>query len=262
MILITINKVSFCFSDQLILFLLCLILTMFCSENILAEVKKTENASNPLAAVNNTDLRVKYYDLDDSSERLDYYIDGAAMLNSKLKLKYELHYWDTDVTGEDEKDLESLHLKFIYFPMEGKLKGGQPYRLAAGAEWIKDLGDTDKGIGSGADQIAPLVGIAIGIRPGTMIVPLIQHYEGYNGDDVSQTALRLIALQTFPDKVWGKMDLKVPYDWENDEIPSSVEFQIGKSFTNSVGAYIDLQAGIGGDKSYDFATGFGLRFNY
>ena len=248
--------------NKINVYLIFLILMLFYSEYILAEEKKSENASNPLAAVNNTDLRVKYYDLENHSERLDYYIDGATMLNPKLKLKYELHYWDTDVTGKDEKDLESLHLKFIYFPIEGKLKGGQPYRFAAGVEWIKDLGDTDKGIGTGTDQIAPLMGIAVGIRPGTMVIPLIQHYEGYDGDDLSQTALRLIALQNFPNKVWGKMDLKVPYDWENDTIPSSIEFQFGKSFTKSFGAYIDLQSGIGGDKSYDFAAGIGLRFNY
>ncbi len=59
------------------------------------------NASNPLAAVNNTDVRAKYFDLD-QGDRMDYYIDGAAMLTPKTKLKYELHYWDTDVTGRDE----------------------------------------------------------------------------------------------------------------------------------------------------------------
>ena len=134
--------------------------------------------------------------------------------------------------------------------------------MAVGVEWIKDLGDTDKGIGSGGDQIAPLMGVAIALRPGTMVVPLIQHYESYEGDDVSQTALRFIALQTLPDNIWAKMDFKVPYDWENDTIPSSIEFQVGKSFTKSVGAYIDLQSGIGGDKPYDFAAGIGLRFNY
>lgn len=256
------NKGRLYFSEQLVFFLLCLILTFIYSEKVLAEDNKTENASNPLAAVNNTDLRAKYYDLGHSSERLDYYIDGATMLTPKLKLKYELHYWDTDVTGQDEDDLESFHLKLIYFAKQGKLPSGQPYRLAIGAEWIKDLGDTDKGIGSGGDQIAPLMGVAIALRPGTMVVPLIQHFENYEGDDVSQTALRFIVLQTLPDNVWAKMDFKVPYDWENDTIPSSIEFQVGKSFTKSVGAYIDLQSGIGGDKAYDFAAGIGLRFNY
>ncbi|MBW1792730.1 MAG: hypothetical protein JRJ14_10855, partial [Deltaproteobacteria bacterium] len=74
-----------------------------------------ENASNPLAAVTNTDLRAQYFDLD-GPERYDYWVDGAAMLTPKLKLKYELHYWDTDVTGSSKSDFESLHLKPIYFP--------------------------------------------------------------------------------------------------------------------------------------------------
>ena len=38
------------------------------------------------------------------------------MLTPKLKLKYELHYWATDVTGSSEGGWESLHLKPIYFP--------------------------------------------------------------------------------------------------------------------------------------------------
>ena len=96
------------------------------------------------------------------------------MLSPKLKLKYELHYWDTDVTGRDENDWESVHLKFIYFPKDGKW-GDRPYRLAVGLEWIKDLGDRDKGIGSGADQIAPLFGVALKLGD-TMVVPLVQHF--------------------------------------------------------------------------------------
>ena len=73
------------------------------------------NASNPLASVTNTDLRAQYFDLD-GPERRDYYIDGADMLTPNLKFKYELHYWDTDVTGSSERDWESVHLKPIYFP--------------------------------------------------------------------------------------------------------------------------------------------------
>jgi len=74
-----------------------------------------ENASNPLAAVNNTDARWQYYDLD-GPERNEFFLDGAYMLTPKLKLKYELRYWDTDVTGSDQSDWETLHLKPIYFP--------------------------------------------------------------------------------------------------------------------------------------------------
>ncbi|MFT5731328.1 MAG: hypothetical protein ACI8PB_005529 [Desulforhopalus sp.] len=112
-----------------------------------------ENASNPLAAVNNTDLRTQYFDLDDS-DRIDYWVDGSYMLNPKLKLKYERHYWDTDVTGVDENDFESIHLKAIYFPTQGKW-GAWNYKTAIGAEWIAGFGNEDLGIGSGSDQIAP-----------------------------------------------------------------------------------------------------------
>ena len=52
-----------------------------------------ENASNPLAAVNNTDVRLQYFDLG-GSDRWDFWAaDGAYMLTPKLKLKYELHFW-------------------------------------------------------------------------------------------------------------------------------------------------------------------------
>ena len=86
-----------------------------------------ENASNPLAAVDNTDLRWQYFDLG-SGKRQDFFVDGTTMLSPKLKLKYELHYWDTDVTGRDETDWESVHLRLIHFPMEGKW-GDRPFRL-------------------------------------------------------------------------------------------------------------------------------------
>lgn len=224
-----------------------------------SDAGKGENASNPLAAVDNTDLRWQYFDLD-SGSRQDFFLDGAKMLSPKLKLKYELHYWDTDVTGRDENDWESLRLKFIYFARDGKW-GDHPYRLAVGLEWIKDLGDRDKGIGSGADQIAPLAGIALKYGD-TMLIPLVQHFQSYNGEDVSQTAFRLIGMKPLAGQAWAKLDLKVPYDWENDEVPASVELQLGKSFSPSFGAYIDGLAGIGSDRPYDLGVGIGVRFNY
>ena len=42
--------------------------------NALAE----ENASNPLASVNNVDLRVQFFDLERGSERLDFFVDGPT----------------------------------------------------------------------------------------------------------------------------------------------------------------------------------------
>ncbi len=38
-----------------------------------------ENASNPLAAVNNTDIRYQYFDLAGGADRQDAFVDGAYM---------------------------------------------------------------------------------------------------------------------------------------------------------------------------------------
>ena len=226
-----------------------------------AEQEGGENASNPLAAVSNTDFRVKYFNLD-NSDRHDASIDGATMITPKLKFKYEAHWWSTDVTGSDENDWESVLAKFIYFPKEGKLKSKLSYRLAVGLEWVLDLGDQEKGIGSGADQLGPFVGLALVPKPGTSLIPLLQHNESYSGEDYSLTAARLIAIQSLSNDKWLKLDLKVPYDWENETWPAAAELQYGKSFTSNLGAYIDLQSGIGSERTYDYALGIGLRFNY
>jgi hypothetical protein len=219
-----------------------------------------ENASNPLAAVNNTDIRWQYFDLD-GPELNDLSVDGAYMLNPKLKLKYDLHYWNTDVTGSSESDWESLHLKPIYFPAEGEW-GSWKYRLAVGIEWILDFGNEDKGIGSGSDQLAPLVGLAF-MRGNSVLVPLVQHFVEYDGPDVNQTAFRLIAIQSLSNNFWGKLDAKIPVDWENDNaIPATIEVQVGKMFTPSLGTYLDGLVGIGGDRPYDWGVGVGMRFNY
>ena len=220
------------------------------------------NASNPLAAVTNTDLRAKYFDLDGAIRR-DYYIDGATMATPNLKLKYELHYWNTDVTGSGRKDWESASLKPIYFPesIVGQL-GEWKYKLAIGGELIVDFDNEDQGIGSGSDQIAPLVGLALN-QEDTTVIPLVQHYTEISGPDVNTTSFRLIFLQKIPDHMWFKLDNKVPVDWENDnEIPASVELQLGKNFSPAFATYIDGLFGVGGDRSYDWGVGLGLRFNY
>ena len=222
-----------------------------------------ENASNPLAAVNNTDIRLQYFDLG-GSDLYDFWVaDGAYMLTPKLKLKYELHYWDTDVTGSSKSGWESLHLKPIYFPekMIGKL-GEWKYKVAIGAELIIDAGNDDKGIGSGSDQIAPLVGVAM-VRGNTVLVPLIQHFVEYSGPDVNTTAFRMIGIQSLPKNYWVKLDAIVPIDWEHDEaLPATFEVQLGKMFSPSFGTYVDTLFGIGTDRPYDWGVGVGVRFNY
>ena len=165
------------------------------------------------------------------------------------------------MSGSSENDWESFHIKPIYFPKQGKI-GAWKYKLAYGAELILDFVNDDKGIGSGSDQIAPLAGVAL-IQVNTVIVPLVQHFMEYSGPDVNRTAFRLIAIQKLQNKCWFKLDAKLPVDWEHDEdIPSTVEVQLGKMFTRAFGLYMDGLVGVGGYKPYDWGVGVGMRFNY
>ncbi len=233
-------------------------LALFAASPCLAE----GNASNPLAKVKNTDVRIQYFDNTDGSDRWDLWVaDGAFMATDRLKIKYEVHYWKTDITGSNEHALSSVHIKPIYFPKQGTL-GGWEYSLAVGGEWIKDFNNIGEGIGFGGDQIAPLVGLALS-KQGWVFIPLLQHFVSYSGDDINQTAFRLIAIQSLPMKTWLKYDLKVPIDWEHDNaIPATVELQLGKMFTKKLGAYADVLAGIGHDRPYDWGVGVGARFVY
>jgi len=219
-----------------------------------------ENASNPLAKVKNTDLRYQYLDLEKGRVN-DLFIDGAFMALDNLKIKYELHYWETDISGDSENNIESATLKSIYFPTEGSW-GEVNYRVAVGLDWIVDLGEQDKGIGTGSDQLAPFAGIAMGIG-GTMWIPLVQHFFDYSGEDVNTTAFRLIAMKPLPQQMWIKLDAKVPIDWEHDQaVPATAELQFGKSINKSVGVYVDGLVGIGTDRPYDWGIGTGVRFSY
>jgi hypothetical protein len=221
-----------------------------------------ENASNPLASVNNTDLKYQYFDLG-SSDRNDFWIDGSYMLMPSLKLKYELHYWETNVTGSSERDFERLIIKPIYFPKTGQL-GAWKYKLAVGLEWVLDFNHFNQGIGTGSDQLAPLVGLALSSpERGITVIPLVQQFVSYNGNDVDQTSFRFIGIKGLPSNMWGKGDLKVPVDWENDnEIPASFELQVGKMFNRNVGFFVEGLLGVGGDRPYDQGLGLGLRINY
>lgn len=226
-------------------------------------VAADENASNPLAAVSNTDLRYQAFDLG-GSDRHDVFIDGAFMVRDNLKMKYELHYNSTDVTGTRFSGFEKSVLKAIYFPSERKLNDTWGMRTAVGLEWTLDLGDTTQGIGSGADTLAPFGGAAfVNLKTGLTLIPLLQHFESYNGStDVRTTAARLIALQPFAEKYWAKLDLMIPYDWSNDTVPASAEIQIGYNLNKKIALYGDVLVGLGKDRAFDKGVGIGLRFKY
>lgn len=248
-----------------LIFLLCL--TFFLSSSLsLAQ----ENASNPLAAVSNTDLRIQFLDLENAYLN-DFWVDGAYMVTPKFKLKYELHFWDTDLTGFQESSFESFHLKPIYFPLQGAW-GNWKYKLSVGIEWIVEFNHRSIGCeensmlcppyGAGSGQLAPFVGLSLVAPKGTVFIPLIQHFFSYNGPTVNTTAMRLIAIQSLPKGFWAKLDFIVPFDWENDIVPTTAEVQIGIMFSSAFGTYIDLMAGIGSHKPYNYGLGIGVRFNY
>ena len=223
------------------------------------------NASNPLAAVNNTDFRLQYMDLG-GAYLTDAWLDGAYMLNPKVKLKYEVHHWTSNVTGTRQSNFESLHLKAIWFPTQGEW-GSWKYKPAIGLEWIKGWGNDDlvlgyRSIGSSSDQLGPFVGLSL-VKGGTVLVPLLQHFVSYDGSDVKMTAARLIAIQSLANNYWGKLDLIFPVDWENDKAtPATAEAQLGKMFSPSFGVYVDGMVGVGADRPYDWGVGVGVRFNY
>jgi len=243
-------------------------LTLLLSTGVAAQEKEPaqrdgeENASNPLASVNNTDLKYQYFDLG-GSDRNDFFVEGSYMVLPALKLKYELHYWETNVTGRSERAFEKVIVKPIYFPKAGEF-GSWKYKLAVGLEWVVDFNHFSKGIGSGADQLAPLVGVALSSPElGVTVIPLVQHFVSYNGNDVNQTSFRFIGIKALPSDLWAKADVKVPIDWEDgNAIPASLEFQVGKMFNPNFGVFAEALIGVGGDRPYDQGLGLGLRFNY
>ena len=222
-----------------------------------------ENASNPLAAVNSTDLRFQGT-TSDARDKSDFFVDGAYMLTPKLKLKYELHYISTDITGTRYDDFEKLVIKPIYFPSQGKLGGGWGYRTAVGFDAIIDLGEASEGTSIGSDQFAPLVGVALSHEEtGWTLIPLLQHFMDVgSGTDISQTSGRLIGIKPFGDGNWFKLDAKIPYDWEAEAWPASFELQVGTNIKDGIALYADTLVGLGSDRPYDWGLGVGLRFNY
>jgi hypothetical protein len=220
-----------------------------------------ENASNPLSKGMNTDIRAQNFDLRGGADSRDYFIDGAFMASDKLKIKYEAHYWDTDVTGNSEQDWESFHLKGIYFPKEGKW-GETPYRVATGLEWIKSSDNAELGIGGDSDLISPFFGLALQAGDNLTLIPLVQHYVEYSGDEVNLTAARLIALWSLSGGYWSKLDAKLPYDWDGETLPATLEVQFGRMFSPRFGVYVDGLAGVGDDRPYNWGVGLGLRFVY
>lgn len=239
-----------------------------------------ENASNPLAATNNVDLRYQFTGSSDLDTH-DLSIDGAHMILPTLKFKYELHYNHLDGNLGSTSEFDRLVLKPIWFPYQAPVGGNWGMKAALGLELLIDLsgneqsviaggGDEQDGFDppggepSGVNQLAPFAGLAFANSDiGLTLVPLVQHYTDIGpGRDVSQTAFRLIAIQPFAESWWLKLDAKAPFDWENEKIPATAELQLGHNLSDRWAAYVDVLAGIGNDRPYDAGVGVGLRLKY
>ena len=228
------------------------------------------NASDPTASVNYTDIRFQSFDLyGDASdrERDRFAIEGAYIPAEGHKFTYELNYRDTDVSGSDESDFESLKLKYNHLK-PGQLSGGTKDKRALGVELIQDLGEVEDGTGSGTDQIAPLFGYGWVLDERSFVVTLVQYFHSYEEEsgveEVRQTAPRLIWIYSLPDiKGWFKLDNKFSIDHEDDNHSSNIiEMQLGKMFTPRIGAYVDVLVNNAGVRQYDDGIGIGLRMTY
>jgi hypothetical protein len=246
--------------------LLCL--SLGCSAVVFAG----SNASDPTAAVNFTDLRLQSFDLGDVSALGDdlnrYWLEGAYMAAPGHKITYEVNYWETDTTGRDESGMESASISYKNLT-PGQLSGGIKYTMVWGAEAIFSLGDPEDGIGSGTDQIAPLVGAGWNLSEKDFLITLVQYFHSYNEDDaapqkIRSTGPRLIWIHSIPQyQAWLKIDDKFSIDHENDNSTSNIlEIQVGKMLTPAIGVYVEYLNNTGGTEVYDHGVGIGMRMVY
>ena len=175
-------------------------------------------ASNPTAAVNFQDIRYRYFDLEGSSHKNSFEAEGSYVFNPRLKLSHKLIGVETDVSGKSEADFSELSLKPIFLtPMK---PFGTKAKFALGVEWLKDLGESSKGTGSGTDQIAPLAGIGWQFTEEDFVITLVQYFHSYDEDsgvdNVRRTGPRLIYIRSLPAiKGWAKADFKGVIDHED-----------------------------------------------
>ncbi len=238
------------------------------SEEEQKEAAAGADASNPTAAVNFQDLRYRYFDLKDGAEKHSFETEGAYVFHPRFKITNELRGVNTNRSGDWETDFEELKLKGIF------LTDGQPLgikaKYALGLEWLKNLGDLDKGTGSGVDIIAPLAGIGWVPTEMDFVVTLVQYFASYQHHDgakqVRQTGPRLIYIRKIPQiGGWFKADWKGLIDHkDSNDFSSTLEFQLGKMFTPRIGMYGEAFIGdeVFDTDAFDWGLGLGVRFMY
>jgi len=218
-------------------------------------------ASNPLASISKIDL-IWEYTKDRSTDTHDMSIEGSSLVHPNLRLDYELHYFITNNTGSTEQDFETLRIRPVYFFGHDKLNEDWNIKFGIGVEWRLDFSNSEKGIGTGSDQIAPTLGIQFASkRQGLYVTPLLKHFKSYNkANNVNKTEFRLVFDKVLQNEKWVKLDTRVTYDYKKDIIPAKVELEVGKMFTSHYGFFINGLSGLGGERPFDWGVNAGFRF--
>jgi hypothetical protein len=225
-------------------------------------------ASDPTAAVNFQDIKLRYFDLTGDNEEYVLEAEGAVIFSPAFKVVHKILGARTDKSGDWETDLRQLTLKPIFLhPIK---PFGIKAKFALGGEWLKDLGDVDDGTGTGSDQIAPLIGIGWLPTDRDFIITLLQYFYSYDEDsgvdEVRQTGPRLIYIRSIPSiKGWAKADLKASIDHEDDnDFTQTLELQLGTMVTEGLGLYGEVFVGdsVLDTDAYDMGVGIGLRILY
>ncbi len=225
-------------------------------------------ASNPTAAVNFQDVKLRYFDLTEGNEESVLEAEGSYVFSPAFKLVHEVNGTRTNRSGEWETDFRELSLKPIYLhPIK---PFGIKAKFALGVEWLKDLGKFRDGTGTGTDQIAPLIGVGWLPTDDDFVITLVQYFHSYdeNGgaEDVRTTGPRLIYVRKLLlIKGWGKVDLKTSIDHEDDnDFTQTLEFQLGTMVSDRIGVYGETFVGdsVLDTNAYDWGIGIGLRVLY
>ncbi len=225
-------------------------------------------ASNPTAAANFQDVKLRYFDLTEGNEESVLEAEGSYVFSPAFKLVHEVNGTRTNRSGEWETDFRELSLKPIYLhPIK---PFGIKAKFALGVEWLKDLGKFRDGTGTGTDQIAPLIGVGWLLTDDDVVITLVQYFYSYdeNGgaEDVRTTGPRLIYVRKLLlIKGWGKVDLKTSIDHEDDnDFTQTLEFQLGAMVSDRIGVYGETFVGdsVLDTNAYNWGMGIGLRFLY
>ena len=225
-------------------------------------------ASDPTAAVNFQDLKLRYFDLNRGNEEITLEAEGAHVFVPEFKLVHKLVGTHTNRSGDWETGPRELSLKPTY--LQPVAPFGVRAKFALGLEWIKDLGRTRKGTGTGTDQIAPLIGVGWLPTKNDFVVTLFQYFHSYEEDEgvqkVRQSGPRLIYIRKIPlINGWGKADWKNIIDHEEDnDVTMTLELQLGTMVTDGIGIYGEAFVGdsVVDGEPYDLGVGIGLRFLY